>query len=169
MFQYQGHMKHLLWYSQPKCSSRTVQSLKTEECLTTLDNSMTAQHHGQPICWKASSEESAYPHTAETKRLLLLWLPIMLRVVSQKKDLHLASIQFPRENSQYKDKKIQGFLGVLKNEREEKKKQFTISLHSFKITAMEEMCKLKCFSPLSGIWRGKDQVPQSVPSCPKPS
>lgn len=31
-----------------------------EDCLTTLDNGMTAQHHGQPICLKVSWEESAH-------------------------------------------------------------------------------------------------------------
>lgn len=47
------------------------------------------------------------------------------------------------------------------------KNQFTISPRSFKIKTMEEMCVLKCFSLLSGIWKEKEQVPQNLPSCPK--
>lgn len=95
--------------------------LKREERLTALDSRAVARHSAQPICWKVSSEgrwmlslaSIAGPCTAEIKRLLLSWLPIVMSVSYHSEEgwkrkekspprKHLLP-QLPRQNSQEKD------------------------------------------------------------------
>lgn len=136
-----------------------------EKCLTASDNSVTAQHPAQPICWKVPSEESAHPHTAETKRLLLLSLPIIESYYRTK----TSTLEAPSFQERTPEDKNPGVSGCATEMKGKRKKVIHHFPHSFKIKTLEEMCMLKCFSPLSGRWREKDQVPQSLPSCPKPS